>query len=222
MYRSSGSALEVLAEGIRLYRGHFPAFFGSVALIYLPYYLVLSLLKGLPVGIAVLWVGMLGTLAQVLATVVVVRTTAQVQKGELVGIGEALGAISVGVVGRVLGALVPALALTALGFFLLVVPGLLFLVWFAFSGQVAVLEGKTLWEALRRSRELVRGRGWRVLYLLVLFLAANFLLIAIPSKLFPQFAAPAGQVLALLFLPFPIIVMTLLYLEAREWEMFSR
>lgn len=210
----------VLAEGLRLYRGYFPAFFGPVALIYLPYYLVLSLLRGLPVGVAVLWMGILGTLAQTLATAVVVWTTAQVRRGEPVGIEEALGSISAGVMGRLLGALVPALALTALGFLLLVVPGLLFLVWFAFAGQVAVLEGKTLWGALRRSRELVRGRGWRVLYLLVLFLSANLLLIALPGKLLPQFAAPVGQVLALLFLPFPLIVMTLLYLEAREgkWE----
>jgi len=214
--RSSESALGLLSDGLGLYRLHFSAFFGPVAMIYLPYYIVLSLLRNLPPGPAIVWMGTLGTLAQALATASVVWTTAQVREGKQIGIGEALGAISVGVVGRLLGALVPALFLITLGIMIFVVPGLIFLVWFALAGQVAVLEGRTFWSALRRSRELVKGRGWRVFYLLILFICLNFLLVALPLTLLPRFAAPLGQVLGLLFLPYPLIVMTLLYLRARE------
>jgi len=185
-------------------------------MIYLPYYIVLSLLRNLPAGPTLVWMGTLGTLAQALATSSVVWTTAQVREGRQVGMREALEAISIDVVGRVLGALVPALFLITLGIMIFVVPGLLLLVWFALAGQVAVLEGRTFWSALRRSRELVKGRGWRVLYLLILFICLNFLFVSLPLTLLPRFATPIGQVLGLLFLPYPLIVMTLLYLRAGE------
>lgn len=216
MERSSESAIGLLSDGLGLYKLYFSAFFGPVAMIYLPYYVVLSLLRNLPSGPALVWMGTLGIIAQALATSSVVWATAQAREGRQIGIGEALGAISVDVVGRVLGALIPALLLITLGIVIFIVPGLLFLVWFALAGQVAVLEGRTFLSALRRSRELVRGRGWRVFYLLIIFICANFLIAVLPLRLLPGFAAPLAQVLGLIFLPYPIIVMTLLYLKARE------
>lgn len=50
----------------------------------------------------------------------------------------------------------------ALGFVLLIVPGFVLLSWWSVAGPVVVAERTTARRALGRSRELVRGNGWRV------------------------------------------------------------
>lgn len=52
--------------------------------------------------------------------------------------------------------------IVVVGLLLLVVPGFIFFVWFAFSGPVVKIEGRPPLAALRRSRELVRGNFWRL------------------------------------------------------------
>lgn len=56
---------------------------------------------------------------------------------------------------------------TAIGLLALVVPGLVFLTWFALAGPIIELEGTRVRDALRRSRQLVRGHFWAV-FLVVL------------------------------------------------------
>jgi hypothetical protein len=53
--------------------------------------------------------------------------------------------------------------IVVVGVLLLVVPGILFLVWFALAGPVVKIERRGALAALRRSRELVRGSFWHVL-----------------------------------------------------------
>ena len=49
------------------------------------------------------------------------------------------------------------------GILLLVLPGIVFFVWFGLAGPVVEIERRGPLTALRRSRELVRGSFWRVL-----------------------------------------------------------
>lgn len=49
------------------------------------------------------------------------------------------------------------------GFVLLIVPGILFMVWFLFSSLILVVEGTGGIPALKRSRYYVRGKFWKVL-----------------------------------------------------------
>jgi len=56
---------------------------------------------------------------------------------------------------------------TAIGLLALIVPGLVFLTWFALAGPIIELEGTRVRDALRRSRQLVRGHFWAV-FLVVL------------------------------------------------------
>jgi hypothetical protein len=53
--------------------------------------------------------------------------------------------------------------IVVVGILLLVVPGIVFLVWFGLAGPVVEIEKRGPLAALRRSRELVRGSFWRVL-----------------------------------------------------------
>ena len=57
--------------------------------------------------------------------------------------------------------------LIAIGFVLLVVPGLILLTIFAVVAPVVVIERRSPVDALKRSRELVRGNGWRVFGVIV-------------------------------------------------------
>ena len=79
----------------------------------------------------------------------------------------------------VLGALTVAAVLgglgIAFGFLLLIVPGLVLLTWWALLGPVIVMERTRALEAFGRSRELVRGNGWRVFGVLVVMLLIQLL-----------------------------------------------
>jgi hypothetical protein len=55
----------------------------------------------------------------------------------------------------------------AIGVLLLVVPGVIFFTWFALAGPVVELEGAGVRRAFSRSRQLVRGRFWTVLLVLL-------------------------------------------------------
>ncbi len=55
----------------------------------------------------------------------------------------------------------------ALGFFALIVPGFLFITWFALVAPAVEVEGRGVTDAFRRSRELVRRRFWFVFALIL-------------------------------------------------------
>ena len=63
--------------------------------------------------------------------------------------------------------LVLHLLFVLLGFILLVIPGFIAIVWFAFAQTSAVLDGKRDMEALKFSRSLSEGRFFSVLYRLI-------------------------------------------------------
>jgi hypothetical protein len=57
--------------------------------------------------------------------------------------------------------------IAVVGFMLLIVPGLVFLAWFSISGPIVKIERRAPRDALRRSRELVRGSFWRVFAIVI-------------------------------------------------------
>lgn len=56
----------------------------------------------------------------------------------------------------------------ALGFVLLIIPGIIFAIWFMFTYIVLVNEGLSASESLKRSKALVKGRFWPVLLRMVI------------------------------------------------------
>ncbi|MET4388810.1 hypothetical protein ABIB73_004575 [Bradyrhizobium sp. F1.4.3] len=63
--------------------------------------------------------------------------------------------------GRLFGAYFLTVAIVFGGFILLLIPGILFSVWYMLVGPVVVLEALTVRATLKRSRELGRGYYWR-------------------------------------------------------------
>ncbi|XOB40369.1 MAG: hypothetical protein ACKKMR_03620 [Candidatus Nealsonbacteria bacterium] len=99
-----------------------------------------------------------------------------------------------------------------LGFLFLIVPGIIFAVWFGFSIYTVVCEDKRGFKALSRSKELVKGYWWptakRVFVLMI---------ITIPFSLGSQFIPYLGQfAYMILFTPFSIIYNYLIYQNLKE------
>ncbi len=55
------------------------------------------------------------------------------------------------------------------GFVLLIIPGIIFAVWFAFSRFAAIEKGLGIKQALIKSKELVKGMYWKILGRLIIF-----------------------------------------------------
>lgn len=100
----------------------------------------------------------------------------------------------------------------AVGFVLLIIPGILFMVWYAFAAYVLVFEGQRGWSALKRSKKLVKGYWWAILgRLIVLILLA--IVVSIAISWIPYIGQLALQVL---FPPFSVAYAVLLYKSLKE------
>lgn len=112
------------------------------------------------------------------------------------------------------------------GFLLLIVPGVLFYVRFAFGPATVVVEDIKGRKAMGRSWRLARGHFWRLFGSLLL---ANILvsivsgIAAVPLALAAQFIGPSGwpllavgtSIAEILSRPFAVIVVVLLYFDLR-------
>jgi tetratricopeptide (TPR) repeat protein len=112
-------------------------------------------------------------------------------------------------------------ALVVVGLLLLIIPGLLLIVWLAFTPMVMVLERKSTLRALRRSKSLGSGYHLRTAGLLFGFLGVlvlgDVLLGLLLERMFDSpLAAPVGQVLWQICLT-PVIVssLVLMYYDLR-------
>src|SRR5215212_12032446 len=105
------------------------------------------------------------------------------------------------------------------GFLAFIVPGVVLLTWWAVAAPVVVCEVRTPTEAVRRSRELVRGHGWRVFSVLVvtflLVLIADLVLASVANALSgSDIALAIAQLLgATITAPIFALASAVLYLE---------
>ena len=71
-----------------------------------------------------------------------------------------------------------------LGFALLIIPGIILLVWFTFSRFILIEKGMSIKESLLKSKAMVRGLFWKVLWRVIVFglfsLFIEIILSAIP------------------------------------------
>ncbi|XOB42689.1 MAG: hypothetical protein ACKKMP_01385 [Candidatus Nealsonbacteria bacterium] len=99
-----------------------------------------------------------------------------------------------------------------LGFLLLIVPGIIFAVWFGFSYYTVICEDKRGFKALSRSRELVKGHWWSVAKRVFAIMIITF-----PLSMGAQFIPYLGQfAFMILFTPFSVIYNYLIYQNLKE------
>jgi hypothetical protein len=93
------------------------------------------------------------------------------------------------------------------GYILLIVPGIIFSIWFFFAQFVLVKEDVRGMEALLKSREYVRGQWFDVAIRLLLIWGLSVIVGAIPL---------AGPLLSIVFIPYVVIFHYLIYRDLRQ------
>jgi len=121
-------------------------------------------------------------------------------------------------VGTILSAIIPAALLTGVGFFFLVVPGVLLSFFFALVPMVALFEGIGGTAALRRSYELVRSDWLRMLLVLLAFMVISWVTQLVAGVFLRGVLGTSllQDALTLLVLPVPVITSVLLYFDIRR------
>lgn len=128
--------------------------------------------------------------------------------------------------GKLVGSYLLTLVIIFGGFLLLVIPGVIFSVWYTFVAPAVVLEGLAGKAALRRSRELGRGYYFRnfgilILSQLVMLVIAMVLggalgvALALSFPISPRALEFAGGFVGLAVAPPSVIVFVLLYYDMR-------
>ncbi|SMF63920.1 hypothetical protein SAMN06265365_12395 [Tistlia consotensis] len=199
------SALQILGDGLRLYRRHFRSL---VAIMAPPLLLSLVFFLAVPSGpepdggeAASLWrsaplavLQLLDLFLFLLAPAAVVVAAATAAAGGPPGFRTSYGrAWKAG--WKLLGCYLLCWLIVGLGWLFFALPGLVAAVYLAFALPSVAVEGQGPWRALRRSAGLVSGRFWPtagrlLLYLLLFFvtgLSLNLLLAGVASLLgFPE------------------------------------
>jgi hypothetical protein len=104
----------------------------------------------------------------------VVRLVDDVRDGTLdASVGDLFKSVAPVAVTLLIASFVVGIAI-AVGLFLVIIPGLFLMTIWAVIAPVIVLEGRGVFEALGRSRELVKGNGWSVFGVIVILFVLEF------------------------------------------------
>jgi Membrane domain of glycerophosphoryl diester phosphodiesterase len=213
----------VFGEAWELYKQHWRHFMAIALLVFI----VLAVAGGLLAWILG-WLGVvIGLFVSIVGTFwlqgALIQAVSDVRDGRAdLSVSETFGKVRPKLGTIIVAGILLALAI-AIGFLLLIVPGLYLLtIWIAVIPAI-VLEDRGIGEAIGRSRELVRGNGWNVFGVIVLtFLILLGLGIVIGLALLPLEDWLGSLVQQLVWYtivtPFVVAVWTLVYyrLKGRE------
>jgi hypothetical protein len=200
--------------------------YSSQASVLFPVALAIFVLEGIVTGILVaisVVLVLVALVVQVIATTLyqgmVVQLVADVQDGRRdTSVEDLFRSVGDAVLPLIGAGIVAGLGI-AFGLVLLIVPGLFLLTIWAVVAPVVVLERPGVIAALGRSRELVRGNGWQVFGVIVLF----FLILIVASAILGAIGAAfgdAGRIVAdivgsVLTAPLVALAAAVLYFELR-------
>jgi len=196
---------EILDRTFRLYREHFVRYLAIVAVVQVPLSLLLivvqqgmlraSIGRSVPdlemvayFGIGVLVTVFLLILGQSLSSAALIRSISASYLGEDVTVGEAYRFVLPKLVTIVVAGTLVFLAILA-GVLMIVVPGIIFWMWFCLTAQVVVIEDVRATRAMSRSKWLVSGDLGKVFLVGLLV----FVLTLIISLIFSWVGALIGR-----------------------------
>jgi hypothetical protein len=169
---------EILDRGLKILFARLPAFLILGAILLLPMFIVQILQPQIVSG-----VGAAAGIVMVLFFMIfsfiyagaVVDVISREYHGKTVSIG---GAISFALrrFGPLLGTALLTGLVIGLGLLLLIIPGIIFSIWFAFVTQVVMVEGLSGTSAMSRSKELTKGHGGRIFGILFIIGLLNGLI----------------------------------------------
>ena len=161
----------ILDRAFQLYRQNFIRFLTIVAIVYVPITLISLLLVRVQVaaategGAAVLLASLplliLAIVGQALCAGALIKSVSGTYLGEPISVGEAYKAVLPKLLSLIGAAIVVGL-LVGVGLLLLIVPGIIFLLWYILTTQVIVIEDMTAFPGMSRSKQLVAGNLGKV------------------------------------------------------------
>ena len=158
----------VISEAFDLYKKHF----GHLVVVALVIYLAIAVL-GVFAVLFGSWVGaiivaILSVIGSFVVTAALVEAVADIRDGRAdLSVSETLSR-GLSRIGSVAGASILGGIAIAIGFLLLIVPGLILITWWAVIIPVIVIEHVGTFDSFSRSRELVRGFDWQVFGVIVI------------------------------------------------------
>jgi hypothetical protein len=216
---------DLLDETFALYRQNFALFAGIVAVLTIIETIFSELARRSgSLGLTLLVIPI--TLAfGALITGALSWAVSQRYLGKETSIGEAYAAVGVATFFQLIGASLLYGLIVAVGFVFLIIPGIIFLVRFAFMPEAIVLEQRGVFDSLGRSWALVSGSFWRVLgYGLVIYIIVFFIELVVGGAIAGVLAAGGGlsfirpavsAIVSILVEPFRLTAFVLLYYDLR-------
>jgi hypothetical protein len=169
------SAKNIIIRSIHLYKNNITLFLTYMSLIFIP--LGISIVAGvlftlakqtsILLGILSISIMILLYISTLLITLSFIRVAAARYEGKAVlPITQELAAVKPLLLPAILGSILAGLAIIG-GFFLLIIPGIIFSIWFAFVVYAIAIDEKSALDAMRASKALVANRWfavfWRIL-----------------------------------------------------------
>ena len=205
----------VLDEAWRMYK----TFAKHLLAIAFAIYLVAAVITAL-LGLAGRIGFFLGLIVLIVASFVLqatlVKAVQDVRDGRVdLSVGETVSAVTPSLPAVALASVLASLAIW-IGFWFLIVPGLILITIWAVIVPVIVIERSSALASFERSRQLVRGRGWHVFATLVLVYVIMFIVAAVLSVIFSALPVALDNGLSsiiagTLVSPFIAVVVTLVY-----------
>lgn len=165
----------VIGETFRTYGAQAGLILGAAFIIFLP----VAIIDGFIENSGGFLLGLVGSIISIVATYwfqgMVVQAVRDIQDGRRdFTLGELFSSVQ-NVVGTLIVVGILAGIGIAIGFVLIIIPGLILLTIWAVVGPAVVIDRTGVFGAFGRSRELVRGHGWAVFAVIVFF----FIVVAI-------------------------------------------
>jgi hypothetical protein len=210
----------VISEAFDLYKKHFGHLFSVAFVIYAVIAILSALLTAIGGVVGALLAAIISVIGLFLVEAALVEAVADIRDGRAdLSIGETLSRGS-SRIGSVAGASIVAGIAIAIGFVLLIVPGLILITWWAVIVPVIVLERVGAFDSFSRSRDLVRGHDFQVFGVIVLvfliFIAFGIvfgiILAALPDAIRGFFSSIVSGSLTG---PFAALVTALLYFRLK-------
>jgi hypothetical protein len=206
----------VLGEAWQMYKAFARHLLAIAFVIYLAAAVIAALLALAGGFIGAVLGSLIGIIAAYLLQATLVKAVQDIRDGRVdLSIGDTVRAATP-YLAPVIGASILAGIAITIGLVLIIVPGLILITIWAVIVPVIVLEGAGIFDAFKRSQQLVRGHGWHVFATLVLtwiiLLVVNLVLTAIFTALPHVLSSGLASIISgTLVAPFIALVVTLVY-----------
>jgi hypothetical protein len=206
----------VLGEAWQMYKAFARHLLAIAFVIYLAAAVIAALLALAGGYIGAVLGSLIGIIAAYLLQATLVKAVQDIRDGRVdLSIGDTVRAATP-YLAPVIGASILAGIAITIGLVLIIVPGLILITIWAVIVPVIVLEGAGVFDAFKRSQQLVRGRGWHVFGTLVLtwiiLLVVNLVLTAIFAALPHVLSSGLASIISgTVVAPFIALVVTLVY-----------